>query len=201
MDKTNIPNQIQDFADSAELFRICSKIGGEFNLNLDQIGELDAQIRWVLRGQASATSFSSDIQPLLEIDADKARTITNRINKDVFDTLKNLMEAHTTETSLQAIEQAGGFEIERPMSNIPVGTSLNLLEQKRDIMEGVENPTQSQPTTYPKKEPLVEQLLRGVTAVPEQKVVREAPIATKKPIPASIPPRPTSSDPYREALE
>ncbi|HEX7724282.1 MAG TPA: hypothetical protein VF438_00910 [Candidatus Paceibacterota bacterium] len=220
MDETNIPTQVQDLADSAELFTLCRKIGDEFNLNLDQIGELDSQIRWVLRGHANASSFSTDIQSLLEIDADKARMITNRINKDVFDTLKNLMDAHATETSLQAIEKAGDFEIERPRATIPVRENVNILEeepqdaiassesieQKRDIVEGIENPAPAvmkpaETQQYPKKEPLVEQLLRGTTAVPEQKIVRSAPIEPKKSAPVSVPPRPAGSDPYREAID
>lgn len=161
------------------------KIGGEFDLNLDQIGELDAQIRGVLRGKEKASTFSSDIQSLLEIDADKARTLTTRINKDVFDTVKAALESHEQETSMQAIEQAGGFEIERP--NSPTSGPV---EEKRDIMAGIENP---EPATV-RKEPLVEQLLRGTTAVPEQKIVRAAP---------AMPPTkaPSSSDPYRETIE
>jgi hypothetical protein len=236
MDTPNIPQKILDLANSVELGRMCSKIGEEFGLNIDQIGEMDAQVRWVLRGHAQASTFSSDIQSLLDINADKARMITNRINTEVFQTLQSLTEAHETETSLQAIEKAGDFEIERPMSNMPVRKSLNLLqedvsveaspnidtepiesevvEEKRDIMAGIENPepstmktapepmqTSAPAQTYPNKEPLVEQLLRGSTAMPEQKVVRGAALGQPKRPPIVVPPRPAGNDPYREALE
>jgi hypothetical protein len=206
------------------------KIGDEFGLDISQIGELDAQIRWVLRGQAQTTTFSADIQTLLDITPEKARMITNKINADVFEMLQKLTTAHDHENSLQAIEKAGGFEIERPMANIPVRKSLNLLEEegdvtsmasepvveeKRDIVAGLENPTpatfkpaDSTPTPqpapaqqYPKKEPLVEQLLRGSTASPAQKVVHEAPMMPTKRPTITVPPRPAGGDPYRESIE
>jgi hypothetical protein len=67
-------------------------------------------------------------------------------------------------------------------------SNTEVVEEKRDIVAGIENPE----PVVARKEPLVEELLRTAKAIPEQKVVREAP---------AVPPRPASTDPYREAIE
>lgn len=133
------------------------------------------------------------------------------------------------EAAVSAVEQAGSFTIERqpteqpaPLeqtSAAPSAQSKNLLdeqplESKTDLIAGLENPAPAQPrvsvepTPQPaqapeqqpeKKEPLVEQLLRGANAMPEQKVTRPAPQQPSAQAPQ--PPRPAGADPYREAIE
>ena len=187
----------------SDIYKKTESIQEKFGLHIDQLGELDAEILDVLNGIAKPTDFVKHIQSRLEIDEDTAKKITDEVNQLVLEAIKAKLQ-------LQAIEQAGGFEIERPDAPAVAAASpdkpVNLLandssieqpvEAKRDIMAGIENPG---PAPV-RKEPLVEQLLRAANAMPEQQIVRETTAQPKKPLPP-VPPQPAGSDPYREAID
>ena len=213
------PNNL---AQSAELFDVSKSIGDQFGLNLDQIGELDTQVRWVLRGKASSKTFSEDIARLLEINKDVADTVTAAVNNKFFEYFKVDMSDNQSAQNVSAIEQAGDFEIERPAAPAQMPNRLNMLdnstpEQKTDIISGIENPIPTppraaqpinppavpiptrQPEQYAKKEPLVEQLLRGTVAMPEQRFEQSIPQPQQQP-PKPAPQKTANTDPYREPI-
>jgi hypothetical protein len=119
MDPQNsIQDNLKSLAVSPEIFEACEKIGKRLGLHIDQVGELDAQIREILRGTAKSSNFVRDIKRHLEINEDLAQKIAVEVNKDVFDAIKRNLQAHTTSDELTPaasihadLEQAGRFTI------------------------------------------------------------------------------------------
>ena len=220
--------ELQKAISSPDVHAAIQRIGRDKGLMLDQVGDLVDQVGLVILGFAKASNFVSDITGRLSISNEKAREITTMINNEVLNEIRREVEANTTaieqaqaasqtasdtEDHISAIEKEGGFQIERQASTIPANLpGAEEIEAKSELMAGIENPEpakmkpagdtipqpfrQSAVPAEQKKEPLVEQLLRGSTVVPEQKVVKTAPQN-----PAAQPqPRPSGSDPYREAI-
>ncbi len=115
MKPINLSKEMETIANSASIFTICEKIGKDNDLHIDQIGELDAQIRLILRGGAKSENFIEDIKKHLEINTEIAEKIAGAINKEIFQTIKTDLQARTLSESqdISAIERAGNFKIEK----------------------------------------------------------------------------------------
>jgi len=177
----NIPQEIKDFSESADLFDICEKIGKDNNLMIDQIGNLDAQVRAVLRGFVHSKDFTKKIEVAVEIDTKLASKITEEINKQVFQLIKIKMQESTPpNTSNSDLEKIGGFTIEEESAPLH----------------------HPEPETH--TEPLVDHLLSRPTYIPQEKVsvapvVQVPPTAPVKPVEAIK--KPSGPDLYREPIE
>ena len=169
-----------------------------FNLNIDQMGELYAEIMDIFGGKRSSKDFVGDITDRLEIDAKSAVKIAQEVNKVIFQVIKSGMQAESTTNDTQttnratisSIEQAGGFTIEHdhPQSAASGGangmdgaSASDAQESDREaLLAGIENPTalKAAPMHETYTEPLIDHLLANPVATTEQKVqqkVIEAP--------------------------
>lgn len=171
-----IPQQIKDFASSAEIYNICEKIGETYNLHIDQVGDLDNEIRGILLGIHGSSDFTDHIVKNLEIDRGIAEKITADVNNEVFKILRTNLQAKTSTHDNSAIERAGGFDI------VPEGNQESAngngnghqvsSADRYSILSGIENPKMANITRLPKMgqetftEPLVDHLLQNSTADP-----------------------------------
>lgn len=208
----NIPNRFLELANSAELFDMSEKIGKEFGLHVDQIGELDAQIRAVLRGQAQPNTFTEDIKRYLEIDGELAGKIKERVNSDIFEVIKSELKTTAKSQSQEAssiteIEKMGQFQIEH--KDMIVEKHSPRLPDRSSALASIEDPSPVKDAVAPQPspdlhtDPLVDHLLSKPTAAPEKKIVAPVPETLKaqlqqKPAPAA--PR-GGPDPYREPIQ
>jgi hypothetical protein len=179
----NIPPEFQNLALSAELYDQSEKIGNKFNLHIDQIGELDAEIRDILMGSAKSEDFVKDLRERLEIDESKAKEITEEVNKEVFQAIKGLLQSQAspvnssnTVNDTASFEQAGNLSVEKQErdDNRPEAPVPTDLENKDHILDSIENPepgnekiSRKQEQTY--TEPLMDHLLQNPSARPEKK--------------------------------
>ena len=226
----DIPQQFIDFADSAELYDQVKRVGDRFSLHIDQIGELDAAIADVLYGVDKAQDFSMHIAERLEIDRKAADLITQEVNQQIFEALKQKMQSQTipeplASVTISPLERAGNFSIEPDISTAPIGkmgggNSMGRwgtmapekpVEDRSAILKHIEDPTvpasksagTAETAHY---EPLVDQLLNGPAAIPAEKIVRkpDIPLPPKSPtvsVHSAQPPRNLpTDDPYREAV-
>lgn len=217
-------NQIQDLALSPDIFDACEKIGNKFSLHIDQIGELDAQIREILRGRAKSSELTNDLQKYLEIDQKLANQIAEEVNKEIFATIKsNLQSQSETNQPLSSLERVGGFSVEKEVVETD---SSDVTEADRgEILAGLENP-QSRvatsgsnaplnlptdekskgmpgamtPSATPENhtEPLVDYLLSKPAGQSTQKVSVGPTSNPSNPTP--IAPKRSGPDPYREPV-
>lgn len=196
-----LPKQIKDLIDSPELVTTVEEISTETGLNIDQEGELYAEIVDTLRGLSKAGDFSKHIQERLQIKSIQSSQIMQKVNEKIFNVLKMKMQSGTMSTNdLAAInaplEQAGGFSIEKSEGVNSEGngsTNGNGFSDGNDdshgvtpadrprILNDIEYPAQSRervvekgPET-PHIEPLVDHLLTTPTVHVESKVTVSAP--------------------------
>lgn len=130
---------MKDLALSPEIFDACEKIGNKFSLHIDQIGELDAQIREILLGQAKSSELTRDLQKYLEIDQKLANQIAEEVNKEIFATIKsNLQSRSETNQPLSSLERVGGFSVEKEV--VETENSDVTEADRGEILAGLENP-------------------------------------------------------------
>jgi len=214
----NIPTKLLELAASARIFDLSEAIGKELGLHIDQIGELDAQVREVLRGRARPDKFTEDIQKYLEIDPEVARQITALVNERIFATIREELKSQTStdrSADISSVERAGNFQIERPEErtagdiSTPSNLNINKLATVPAVTETftaedapqmppapatpapdtmpAQNPAPIPPSPAPAavptpRMPLVEEMMRGPTAVPAEKVEQKSADLYREPI-------------------
>lgn len=119
--------QLVELAKSAELYEMSEKVGQQFSLHIDQIGELDAEIRGIMLGVYKSADFITDIMEKLEIDREFAEKIAGVVNTEIFDVVKSKLKnssqdkVSSQKEDLSQIEQAGNFEIEKQKEEVHTG--------------------------------------------------------------------------------
>lgn len=222
----NIPEYIKKIADSKELFETVEKVALVFTLNIDQTGELDAEIRSVLLGIHSPKDFTKNISKTLEVDEKTAEKITAEVNRTIFSTLKEKMQdgvnpSSNEMVSISSLEKVGNFSIEESDGNVSDENTVSSISDlsradvtvadRDNILSGIENPAPAEPTTRKinvlEKEsphenihtdPIIDHLLSNPVATEEKKVEKVV-VETSK-----IPTQPIQSggmDKYREPIE
>jgi hypothetical protein len=179
---TQIPEEYLKVANSPQIYEACQKIGEKFNLMIDQVGELDAEISDVLLGSSQSKDFVSNIIRRLEIGQDVAEKITAEVNGGIMQVLRDqLKHAPTNLPSQHAdIEAAGGFTIEPPHPSTipqPAEAPVHTPEQ---IISSIENPVPAPARYVPLEKVRIEPNPAFATPAPK-------PILTAAPAPASAP--------------
>jgi hypothetical protein len=209
---------IIEITKSAELFDKAEAIGNKFNLNINQVGELDAEIRDVIRGVSKSSDFIDHIIERLEIDKDTANKIVEEVNKEVFQVIKNFMQTNTEKSSptninyskptnnsvtapikdISSIEQAGNFSLEKEQES---NQNLENPGSPAQILSTIEDKG-----TY--TEPLIDHLLANPVAQAGSQPIKTLPSEQKSAPPPlnqlekPTNPRPrTGNDPYLEPTE
>jgi hypothetical protein len=163
---SDIPTQLKELASSPDLYIQSEKVGNKFNLHIDQIGELDAEIRDVLDGFSKSSDFVKHIMERLEIDRGTAEKITEEVNKEVFGSIREQLQKMQSDIkddnavvdeqitikpqqSMADLERVGGFTIEPTgqngngsgavPANLPGAEAVT--ESREDLVSGIENPT------------------------------------------------------------
>jgi len=162
----NIPAQLKELADSPDLYIQSEKIGEKFNLNINQTGEMDAEIRDILSGCSKSSDFIKHIMERLEIDRITADKITEEVNKEVFSSIRDQLQKMQSDIkddnavvdeqitikpqqSMADLERVGGFTIDptgqngngngAAPANLPGAEAVT--ESREDLVSGIENPT------------------------------------------------------------
>ena len=194
------PQQLKDLAQSALLYDQSERIGAKFNLHIDQIGELDAEIRGILLGSLKSSNFVADIKEHLEISREIAEQIVDEVNKAVFQTMKASMQSQQSANeskSISSIEKAGGFTVEQEKKENHVPDNLPTQE---NMISSLENPLPGKRTTFPKAQethtdPIIDHLLGTSEAQAEEKIVQTPKLIPKAP---EMPKKAAGPDPYRD---
>ena len=207
----NIPENILKLAESSSIFTACEKIGEKLGLHIDQVGELDAEIRQIILGRAHSENFVDDIKKSLEIETDLAEKIVAEVNVEIFQAIKNEMQQQTEaaqKVDVANLEQMGKFKVE-PHTADPYRGKIVTSADKNDILSSIENPAPSPEivtTKIPEErdlhtESIVEHFLTSTAAQPEQTTTQPVAIpAENTPAPTKIPEKKSGPDQYREPI-
>ncbi|MES2216119.1 MAG: hypothetical protein V4481_02375 [Patescibacteria group bacterium] len=212
-----LPKEIQRVFISPEIVDTVKNIGDQYNLKIDEEGTLYDLTAYVLLGLIPADQFVSKFSELTKIDSKTSRSIAESINKEVFGPVRNSMqvaqekadlieETEDQKVQINTLEKAGGFSVEERTveHGVPVESHEDNVEHRDDILAGIENPTAGNEKISRKEqsenryvEPLIDHLLNGSVAQPQQKS-SSAPTQTPVSVPTPPPPKRSGPDPYRE---
>lgn len=113
---------MEEFAKDPAIFDMCENIGKKFGLLIDQIGDLDMEVRRILLGKSKSEDLVNNLSRSLEINKVSAQQIVEEINKQIFSTIKLKMQDQTTyhtslgNTQMNANTYPQSF---KPINNIP----------------------------------------------------------------------------------
>ncbi|MDD5165478.1 MAG: hypothetical protein PHG25_03000 [Candidatus Pacebacteria bacterium] len=204
-----IPEELKKLAQDPKIYDAIEKIGGDFDLHIDQMGELDAEVRRIMLGLSNSKDFTKNISTLLEIDSVKSTKIAERINADLFQTIKSGLQSQsipkidTGSTTRSSFEAAGNFTVEPEQGSNNIDQSAHPLESHADLIAGIENPTPAQPRSNSTSENhvetmLVDHLLAGpIVSIEKKTEIDQEPPVPHKPV-AVAPKKPSGPDLYRE---
>lgn len=219
-EQQKIPEEIKKMALSVEIYDKAEKIGNLFGLHIDQIGELDTEIRSILLGKNTSSTSIERLTKNLEIDQKLANQIAAEVNKEIFATIKSNLQSQTIseESTITNLEHAGDFSVEKekpienntnPVTYADRGKILRGLEDSQIQVETTKSnfPTFTNSSIKSERvienytEPLVDSLLSKPLEQKENKAVpniKETLLQTKT-IP--VVPKRSGPDPYREEMK
>lgn len=202
MISNEIPTQIKQFAKSKELSTGIQKISDVFDLHIDQIGELGAEIRDVLLGLSESADFSKHISERLEVNREMADKITAEVNKEIFGAIKSQMQSDIQERrpEISDLERIGDFRIIKEGDNSKNGNGNGTVGIENIQADNLlKNTVKSTATTIQtiKKSIVPETPLVKPPAIQESQIPQspsEKPAAPAQTIPKKV----YENDPYRE---
>lgn len=194
-----IPEEITAFAKSAEIFDICEAIGKQYGLLLDQVGELDSEVRGVLLNINKPTDFTNHIVQRLEVNKDIAQQITKEVNENIFATLRTKLhgdigvppvsdETLPKPSHIADLEKAGGFTIEHPSAPItlqrtPISKpTTNEFKPGSNISSAAPTEERASPIAQSKASVMPREATTGQMAplpnkIPSENIVHKEPLA------------------------
>jgi hypothetical protein len=223
----NLPKELQEAVNSAAVTESIEAIGKKNGLLIDQIGELVDMVGLIMLGLMPSNKFVVTFSKNTGVKADIAESIAEEINQEIFGKLRTSIrtveeQEKTQETGdLQALEQAGGFSVEKtavPDSETATEPVDVTSADKARILNDVEFPGKPHEKVVNNDvqeihtEPLVDHLLTQATANGGQQPVSIAPSPTATSAKAMPPPtlptgeqdiptKPKGPDPYRESFK
>ncbi len=215
-----LPEETQLMLSSVKTAETVKEIASSFGLNPDQESVLMDMVAYTLLGLISPADFGGIFSEKAAVDPKSLKGIVDAVNAEVFSTVTSHADenpqkdsAHENATITKSIAEAGGFEIvdhdsplhreEEPANINPRGFSAFSSGEKLEMADTIEYPAPASSAfepkvtnsaAYPMTEPLVDQLLSGAAAIPEEKVE----IHMEAEPPANLP---VDKDPYKEPLK
>ncbi len=161
-----LPQELQEAISAPENTEKLELIGEDFNLNLDQTGELGEEMGMVMMGFTLPQDFAKNIKERLGIDADTIEKITERINNDIFlpirESLRKIGEQREEKEEVTLDRDQVLHEIENPtpVKTLTTQAPANETSPNLPAIETLSNLPGAMPSTNSLKTPsLVEQRL------------------------------------------
>lgn len=91
-----LPNEIQGMLDSNETISFLKQIEKKYDLSLEKVQELSAEIGTLMLGASSPQYFIPNIQKSMQISENIAKAITSEVNEKIFRPVKeSLKDLHS----------------------------------------------------------------------------------------------------------
>lgn len=186
----SLPEDIRTLVYSADMDAVIQKIGSSYQLHIDQLPLLEAEVGEVMLGFVSAQEFVSNLEKTLEIDSSKAEQITKDINDQLFVKIRESMKKLYGQGSSPA--PAAPAPSAAPVVPAPAVPTVAPVVPPPAVTASPTMPPSSAAPAAKAPEPHPADLMLT------QKTVSAAPTPAK---PAEIKPEPYKADPYREPIQ
>lgn len=131
-----IPQDIMDIIQSSDVYIKLEEIGNVFDLNIDQVGELNLLTEQVMIGKIPSNKYIDTVAKELEITRNKARDIVDAVNNKIFFMVKESIRKIQEKNELDLNPPPPTPVIRSPYINKPspvVKEVPNFTEKKPDI--------------------------------------------------------------------
>jgi len=136
---SQIINVANNLSRAVEIFTICENIGKIFGLHIDQVGELDSEIRGIFLGVNKSEDLIDHIIKRLEINKASAEQIAEEINKQIFAFVKSKTQnPQSPQTPLSQISSTN-FSSNTPDAAVPPPSPHSDLEKAGGFTIETEN--------------------------------------------------------------
>ena len=112
----NLSPVVKDFMESEETIDNILKIGGKYNLHIDQLNILNEEVSSILHGLEKLSTFHSNLRKYLGVSEDIANLITYDLNQDIFSKIRKELEKMSD--SVNSPQQMFGQKM-GGVSNVP----------------------------------------------------------------------------------
>lgn len=202
-EKNNMLNEIYSIINTGLIYKKLDPIANKYNLNLDQLGQLNSDVELFLYGKLKSSQLIKTIAENLEISVDVVNEIWKDIDKEIMTEIRSQLRVKFDKgTSIESppskpnqisdIEKIGQFTIEpkSPPSSSTLYNDTNL--NREDVLKSIEDPM---PENRPLVAPLIDHLL--TTPVNNTQKVEQREVVDKN---INQSPKSYSADPYREQI-
>ena len=93
----NLPEEFQKAITSPKVYENLIEIGKEFNLHIDQIGELDSETRLLMLGITKPNDYIKNIENRLEISKSDAEKIASEAKEKILLSVRHFMQDNNSE--------------------------------------------------------------------------------------------------------
>ena len=131
----SLPGDIQLAMSSTDVSKTIMEIAQKHDLFIDQADELSDEVSYVMLGLKKSKDFIKNISKSLGIDEKKSIETTQDINKEIFETIMTDAEKSQQKSVISAVEEAGGFVIDKAMVHDEMKENL---ESKKNIINVIE---------------------------------------------------------------
>ncbi|MBI5816899.1 MAG: hypothetical protein HZB09_00535 [Candidatus Yonathbacteria bacterium] len=199
----NLPKDIQQELSSSDLGLIIQIIGSDVGITPEQSLDVEDEALDVLMGFSHPKDFIRNIRTKIGVDENKARTIAEKVNDEIFQPVKeslkivhDIKDERETPVAASIMPSFAPKMAPVPMPPVaptpPVAPSSfpQMIVPPKAIMETI-----VPKPVAPVSQNIFEQKLQGVFKMPkEETLVPQRPSSPTTP----TPPRPSGIDPYRE---
>ena len=128
-----LPEDLKDAIFSIDTTSVVNMIGRKHSLAIDKIGDLANETGMVMLGVTHPNDFIGNLADRLEVDKEKARTIAQEINEQIFKKVRDSLR------KIHNMREEGEEEQEKQESQVNVGHSVsNIGANKSDILKEIE---------------------------------------------------------------
>lgn len=191
----DLPEDLKEAIFSVEMSSVVEKIGKEYQLNIEQIGDLANETGMVMLGVTHPDEFISSLSERLEVDKEKSSSIAHKVNDQIFKPVRDsLRKIHNIRDDEAKSRQVQSFETHNREDILKeIEKDHNKESELPDIMKGDVNPFE-------------EKMKEGVFKAPmeEKHYIEEKPEEKQPPtnLPTQEKPKNYQAiDPYREPIE
>lgn len=201
--------KIKSIIESGFVYEKLETIGDKFNLKLDQVGQLNADLEMFLYGKIKSSEILDVISKNIDVSGTIVEDIWKEIDLKILGSIKKqIQDGQNKPEEVSPIpeplinptlEQAGQFTIEKPAppSNSPLYNDTQL--NREEILKEIEDVQHSTLIDHLLTTPVQNnQKVEEKKVIEDKKVVEEKKIIVDKK--ENQTPKPYAADPYREPL-
>ncbi|MFA5830283.1 MAG: hypothetical protein WC878_00460 [Candidatus Paceibacterota bacterium] len=90
---SDLPDDVREAMTSVDTMEVLNEIKEKYKLHIDQVGQLSAEIALLMVGVISSSRFVPNLENLMMIPKETAKTIASEVNEKIFQRVRNTLKS------------------------------------------------------------------------------------------------------------